>query len=101
MPEVHFRVRWPDGQLEQYYSPSRAIRAELTAGARYKVPDFVERVASAMAIASERVRAKFGYGCSSAADTLGRIRERAAHLSPTAAAGEVTVEHVDDPDTWD
>ena len=81
MPELHFEVRWPDGSHERYYSPSTIIRAHLTAGQSYPVSEFVAHARAALTLASERVRAKFGYACSSAQDTLNQIETRAASFS--------------------
>ena len=98
MPEVYFEVRWPDGRRERYYSPSRAVRTQLEQGRAYRTPEFIEHVESAMLVASERVRAKYGYACSSAADTLARIRAQAQELPSTLREhGEVVVLHLDDP----
>lgn len=81
MPELHFEVRWPDGSRVTYYSPSTIIRAHLSAGQSYSLQEFVQRARSALTHASERVRAKFGYSCSSALDTLQQIEARASESS--------------------
>ena len=85
MPELRFDVRWPDGSTRSYYSPSTSIRAHFSAGASYGMPDFLVRVRSAMHAASERVRAKYGYTCSSALDTLQQIEDTAAGFADTPA----------------
>jgi uncharacterized repeat protein (TIGR04042 family) len=91
MPEMYFRVRWPDGQVQRCYSPSTVVEDFFVAGTTYPLADFVERSRQALAIASERVRAKYGFGCSSAADQLADIEATAAgHVSVPEAA--VTVE---------
>ncbi len=86
MPEMHFRVRWPDGSEERCYSPSLVIHDYFQPGAAYPLPEFVRRSREALQIASERVRAKYGFACSSALDQLARIEERAAGFPPTDAA---------------
>jgi uncharacterized repeat protein (TIGR04042 family) len=91
MPEVHFDVRWPDGARRTYYSPSTAVRQHLRAGERYALPDFLARARAAMHAASERVRAKYGYACSSALDTLGQIEETARAFQASSPPGEVTI----------
>jgi len=91
MPEVHFRVRWPGGEEETCYSPSTVILEHLEAGATYAVPDFVSRATVALELASERVRARYGYACSSALDQLAAITERAHGMSPGERARGVTV----------
>jgi uncharacterized repeat protein (TIGR04042 family) len=88
MPEMHFVVRWPDGSEMRCYSPSLVVRDYLAVGQVYPVPDFLERSRSMLNVASERVRAKFGYACSSALDQLQVIEGRAAEYAPST---EVTV----------
>jgi uncharacterized repeat protein (TIGR04042 family) len=73
MPELTFDVRWPDGRMQRCYSPSLVMHDYLTAGADYTVADFVDRSGRALHEASERVRAKFGFACSSAAATTEEI----------------------------
>ncbi|MCJ2083767.1 MSMEG_0570 family nitrogen starvation response protein [Methylobacterium sp. J-090] len=89
MPEMHFHVLWPDGRREACYSPSLVVKDFLTPGESYAVDDFVEKTRTALNIASERVREKYGFACSSALDQLARI-EAAAKLQPFD--GRVTVE---------
>ncbi|HTU60287.1 MAG TPA: MSMEG_0570 family nitrogen starvation response protein [Polyangiales bacterium] len=92
MPEVHFDVRWPDGARCTYYSPSTAIHRHLRAGETYKVPEFLEKARAALHEASERVRAKYGYTCSSAMDTLSQIEETAqAFAGSGQAQADVTI----------
>ena len=90
MPEVHFAVRWPDGAQRTYYSPSTAIHQHLRAGETYKVAEFLAKARVALHQASERVRAKYGYTCSSAMDTLSQI-EGTAQAYEASAQAEVTV----------
>jgi uncharacterized repeat protein (TIGR04042 family) len=93
MPERYFDVRWPDGTTRAYYSPSTSIHAHLRAGTTYSVADFVSRARVALHAASERVRDKFGYSCSSAMDTLQQIEETAAEYEARAGA-QVVVEKI-------
>jgi len=90
MPEVHFDVRWPDGTRRTYYSPSTAIHQHLRAGESYKVLEFLAKARVALHEASERVRAKYGYTCSSAMDTLSQIEETAQAFEASGDA-EITV----------
>ena len=70
MPEMLFDIRWPDGSSERCYSPSTVVKTHLDAGVNYAMADFRERARDALTAAGERVRAKYGYSCSSAADQL-------------------------------
>lgn len=84
MPEMHFRVRWPDDTVTDCYSPSLVVKEHLEAGRTYALAEFVERSATALNIGSERVREKYGFACSSALDQLRRIEETAARFEGTA-----------------
>jgi uncharacterized repeat protein (TIGR04042 family) len=91
MPEMHFKIEWPNGVVEDCYSPSYVIEEHLSVGSAYSVDDFVARARAALTIASERVLAKYGFECSSALDQLRAIEERAAALPETALIGPVKV----------
>lgn len=84
MPEMTFQVRWPDGVEQQCYSPSLVVHDHLTTGATYAVADFVARTDRAMSEAGERVRAKFGFACTSAAATAETIHQVAARYPADA-----------------
>ncbi|KAF1069549.1 hypothetical protein APR50_21125 [Variovorax paradoxus] len=88
MPVMHFQVRWPDASESRCYSPSLVVRDFLAPGERYALDDFLRRTREALGIASERVRAKYGFACSQAMDQLAEIERIAARFEPAA---EVTV----------
>ncbi len=73
MPEVLFTIQLPDGAEKQCYSPSTVVRDYFAAGEELPVAEFLERSRKAFAEASERVRAKYGFSCSSAASQLAEI----------------------------
>lgn len=77
MPEMRFRVRWPDRSESLCYSPSQIVKEFFEAGQDYPLHEFVERSREALSIASERVRQKYGYSCSSAMDQLAKIEIQA------------------------
>jgi uncharacterized repeat protein (TIGR04042 family) len=74
---MHFDVIWPDGSAESCYSPSLVVAEHFVAGESYPVAEFVARSRTALGIASERVRVKYGFPCSLAMGQLARIEERA------------------------
>ena len=78
MPAMHFHLRWPDGRAERCYSPSLVIKDYFVPGASYALPDFLQRSREALGIASDRVRAKYGFACSMAMDQLAQIEAAAA-----------------------
>src|ERR1700749_1470994 len=73
MPEMRFRIAWPDGSTESCYSPSLVIKDYFAAGQTYPLADFLSRSRAGLTIATERVRAKYGYPCSRALGQLARI----------------------------
>lgn len=92
MPEIFVNTSWPDGSQLRCYSPSLVVEEYFTAGGTYAVPDFVERSREALTIASERVRAKYGFACTSAMSQLDAIVNKAATVD---SAGLVTVDGFD------
>lgn len=92
MPEVHFQVRWPDDSTSLCYSPSSTIRDYFNPGQPYPLKDFVRLSQAALNHASERVRQRYGYACSSAAHQLSEIERRAMAFAANADA-TVTVLH--------
>ena len=73
MPEMCFHVRWPDGAVDACYSPSLVIKDHFAIGESYSLRDFLHRSRTALTIASERVREKYGMPCSRALGQLARI----------------------------
>lgn len=94
MPEVYFRIRWPDASEQRCYSPSSTITQFLSAGTRYPLPEFVARSREALTLASERVRMRYGFACSSASAQLAAI-EQAAQRYATTPDAQVLVEGFD------
>ena len=80
MPEKHFDVIWPDGVEEKCYSPSSVIEQYLNVGQSYSVSEFTDITERALNEASERVRKKYGYACSSALDQLSKIKQNATQF---------------------
>jgi len=93
MPEMQFAVRWPDGSEASYYSPSLVMHDFLDAGSAYPVDEFVRRATEALDIASERVRAKYGFACTSAMHT----QESIALAATRNPLGDVTVTGLEPP----
>jgi uncharacterized repeat protein (TIGR04042 family) len=81
MPEMHFRVRWPDGAVETCYSPSLVIKDHFQPGETYSLDEFLARSRTALKIASDRVEAKYGFPCSRALGQLARIEGGCARFA--------------------
>lgn len=84
MPEVLFRVRWPDDTTSECYSPSRAITHFLDAGTVYALDDFLVRSRAGLMAASERVRARYGHRCTRAEAQLLALEAEAARHDTAA-----------------
>jgi uncharacterized repeat protein (TIGR04042 family) len=81
MPEMSFRIRWPDASEATYYSPSLVIHDFLKPGEILALPDFLTRAGEALRIASDRVAEKYGSPCSRARASLSAIHQAAAAFS--------------------
>ena len=79
MPEVNFKIQWPDGKQETCYSPSLVVKKYFEPGESYTVSEFVEKSRESLNIASDRVQAAFGYPCSRALSQLKKIETAAQH----------------------
>jgi uncharacterized repeat protein (TIGR04042 family) len=80
MPEMQFQIRWPDGAIEQCYSPSLVIRDHLDVGETYSIAEFLRRSRVALTIASDRVREKYGFACARAMGQLARLEAAAGQF---------------------
>ena len=87
MPEMLFQIRWPNGTIEQCYSPSLVIRDHLAVGETYSVPEFLRRSRIALTIASDRVREKYGFACSRAMGQLAKFESTAGHFDDKTGDG--------------
>lgn len=89
MPAVNIRLRWPNGQESNAYSPSTTIYEYLEAGKSYSMAEFLRRAETGLNAASERVKQVKGFYCSSAMDTLGSLRLMARGFAGIAVQVEV------------
>jgi uncharacterized repeat protein (TIGR04042 family) len=95
MPEMRFRVRWPDQTESSCYSPSLIIKEYFTPGDSYALDDFVHRSREALTIASERVKQKYGFYCSAASTQLEEIERTAARFAGSADARVQVLEFIE------
>jgi uncharacterized repeat protein (TIGR04042 family) len=93
VPEVRFRVRWPDDSVMNAYSPSSTIRDALRIGHPYPVAEFVARARAALEYGSERVAQRYGFGCAHAIAQIREIEHAAHHFQGLAQT--VVVESFD------
>jgi uncharacterized repeat protein (TIGR04042 family) len=76
MPEIRFQIRWSDGTQDSCYSPSLIVKEYFSPNTDYALADFVERSRTALNIASDRVKAKYGRPCGLALGQLQEIEEK-------------------------
>jgi uncharacterized repeat protein (TIGR04042 family) len=84
MPEIIFTVQLPDGMTKECYSPSTVVLQHFHQGEEMSVAEFLSRSRKAFPAASERVREKYGFGCTSAASQLANIEEWARSYASEA-----------------
>jgi uncharacterized repeat protein (TIGR04042 family) len=90
MPEMTFSVRWPDGRTQDCYSPSLVMHDYLENSATYPIDEFMSRTRTALTQASERVKARYGMYCTSAAAQIGELEATRRRYD----GGDVTVLHM-------
>lgn len=76
MPVTHVNIVWPDHQEDKVYSPSSVVKEHFKSGEVLTIKEFLSKTEASLLEASERVRLKFGYGCTSAQAELNRIQEK-------------------------
>ena len=81
MPEIRFQITWPDNSQDSCYSPSLIVKEYFQPDTDYDLVDFVERSREALSIASDRVKAKYGYPCGLALGQLQHIEAKAAKFA--------------------
>ena len=81
MPETRFKIQWPDGSEATCYSPSSIVKSYFEIERDYELADFVDRVRTALNIASDRVRAKYGRPCGLAIGQLAEIEANAVQFT--------------------
>lgn len=91
MPAVNFLVRWPDGEEELCYSPSTIVYDFIKPGAQFTLDEFMRVSRLALTSASERVRERFGFACSSADDQLLKICHRIDYFKKNNTTGIITI----------
>ncbi|MGL4882545.1 MAG: MSMEG_0570 family nitrogen starvation response protein [Waterburya sp.] len=95
MPETHFRIEWPDGTQQDCYSPSLVVKQYFTPGEKYQLAEFVEKSRIALNIASDRVKAAYGFPCSLALGQLKQIESKAAEYQEISDPQVLLIEFID------
>ena len=91
MPEVRFTCAGPTTASASAIRPRPSCTSTCAPANAMTCADFMARSRTALTLASERVRLKYGYACSSAMDQLARLEAGASRFE-TDAGATVTVE---------
>ncbi|SBO42717.1 MSMEG_0570 family nitrogen starvation response protein [Cyanobium sp. NIES-981] len=81
MPEVQLTLQWPDGSRSRLYSPSTVILEHLPPGQQLTVAELEARGLAALAQASERVRARYGFACTRTDEEARKLQQSVAGFS--------------------
>ena len=86
MPEINFKIEWSDGTQQSCYSPSLVVKKYFSPGEKYELSEFVNLSRTALNIASDRVKAAYGFPCSKALGQLKQIESKASEYREIANA---------------
>ncbi|MDJ0688163.1 MAG: MSMEG_0570 family nitrogen starvation response protein [Xenococcaceae cyanobacterium MO_188.B32] len=86
MPEINFQIQWPDRTQQNCYSPSLVVKKYFTPGKEYELAEFGEKSRTALNIASDRVKAVYGFPCSKALSQLQQIESKASQYQELSEA---------------
>lgn len=95
MPEIRFRIQWPDGTQETCYSPSLVVKDYFVPAQAYALDEFIRRATESLQIASDRVQAKYGMPCGLALGQLQKLQTTAQQYQDLAAAQVMFLEFCD------
>jgi uncharacterized repeat protein (TIGR04042 family) len=82
MPEVLLDLEWPDGRCTRFYSPSTVVLEHLPPGSEWSVAELRAAGLAALAEASERVRARYGFACSRTDEEAAKLRQLTSLYDP-------------------
>jgi len=84
MPEVLLDLEWPDGRRTSFYSPSTVVLEHLPPGSEWSVAELRTAGLRALAEASERVRARYGFACTRTDEEAAKLRQLCGLYDPQA-----------------
>jgi len=82
MPEINFQLNLPDGKKKSLYSPSTVILEYFKPGDSLKISDFKSLAIQALHKASEKVRAKNGFACTTTLEEEEKILSWISNYDP-------------------
>ena len=95
MPEINFKIQWPDGTQQSCYSPSLVVKEYFIPGTEYELNEFVEKSRTALNIASDRVKKAYGFPCSRALGQLKQIETKALKYKDLPEAKVLFIEFIE------
>ena len=95
MPEINFKIQWPDGTEQHCYSPSLVVKKYFNPGETYELSQFVEKSRTALNIASDRVKEAYGFPCSRALGQLQQIETKALEYKDLPEAKVLFIKFVE------
>ncbi|MGK7899090.1 MAG: MSMEG_0570 family nitrogen starvation response protein [Xenococcus sp. (in: cyanobacteria)] len=88
-------MQWPDGSQQNCYSPSLVIKQYFNPGETYELAEFVAKSRTALNIASDRVKAAYGFPCGRALGQLQQIESKAVEYETLSEAKVLFVEFIE------
>jgi len=76
MPERYLKVKWPDEEIQNIYSPSSIIDQYFDPGDHMTVANFLKKSTEALNHASDRVQQVYGYACTSAMASIDSVAKK-------------------------
>ena len=95
MPEINFKIQWPDGTEQNCYSPSLVVKKYFNPGEIYELTEFVSKSRTALNIASDRVEKAYGFPCSRALGQLKQIESKASEYQKLSQPKVLFINFID------
>jgi len=95
MPEINFKIQWPDGTEQNCYSPSLVVKKYFNPGEIYELTEFVSKSRTALNIASDRVKKAYGFPCSRALGQLKQIESKASEYQKLSQPKVLFINFID------
>ena len=95
MPEINYTIQWPDGSQQNCYSPSLVIKQYFNPGETYELAEFVAKSRTALNIASDRVKAAYGFPCGRALGQIQQIESKAVEYENLSEPKVLFIEFIE------
>ena len=80
MPSTTLIIKWPNAEVDEFYSPSTIINHYFKEGQEFSKADFEKASVEAFTHASKRVEQVHGFECTSAKASLATILSKLENL---------------------